>query len=73
MQSLRIQLQKKLATFDELNEKAAQIHFLSDVFVVVAIVFALSSFLRSDNSDGNENVKKAVEILWSWKNRDITF
>ena len=33
--SLKIQLQKKMATFDELNEEAARIHFLSYVFVVV--------------------------------------
>ena len=29
-----------MATFDELNEKAARIHFLSYVFVVVAGVLA---------------------------------
>ena len=47
MQSLRIQLQKKLATFDELNEmeyawslKQRQFIFFSDVFVAVAFVGA---------------------------------
>ena len=40
MQSFRIQLRKNLPTFDELNEvkfEAAQIHFLSDVFVAVVV------------------------------------
>ena len=44
MQSFRIQLQKYFPTFDELNEmagqaagQAAQIHFVSDVFVAVAV------------------------------------
>ena len=50
MQSFRIQLQKNMPTFDELNEmeyrisaikfEAAQIPFLSDVFVAVAVVVA---------------------------------
>ena len=50
MQSFRIQLQKNMPTFDELNEmeygisaiklEAAQIRFLSDVFVDVAVVGA---------------------------------
>ena len=41
MQSVRIQLQKYLATFDELNEMtgdAMQIQFVGDVFVAVAVV-----------------------------------
>ena len=41
MQSVRIELQKYLPTFDELNEmagEAAQIQFVSDVFVAVAVV-----------------------------------
>ena len=49
MQSFRIQLQKNLPTFDELHDRdgigaikfdAAQTHFLSDVFVAVALVVA---------------------------------
>ena len=48
IQSFRIQLQKKLSTFDELNEmelsaiklEAARLHFLSDVSVAVAVVVA---------------------------------
>ena len=41
MQSVRIELQKYLPTFDELNEmagEAAQSQFVSDVFVAVAVV-----------------------------------
>ena len=48
MQSSRIQLQSNLPTFDTLKEiligaikfEAAQIHFLTDVFVAVAVVVA---------------------------------
>ena len=43
IQSFRIQLWKKLPAFDDLNEmefEAARIHFLSDVFVAVAVVVA---------------------------------
>ena len=51
MQYFRIQLQKHLPTFDEMNEmerdgisaikfEAARLHFLSDVFVAVVVVVA---------------------------------
>ena len=48
IQSFRIQLQRRLPTFDELNQirlsaikfEAARIHLLSVVFVTVAIVVA---------------------------------
>ena len=49
IRSFKIQLQRKLPTFDELNEmagisaitfEAARLHFLSDVFVAVAVVVA---------------------------------
>ena len=48
MQSFRIQLQKKFANIWRIKRdgisaikfEAAQIHFLSDVFVAVAVVFA---------------------------------
>ena len=48
MQSLRIQLQKKIADIWRIKRdgislikfEAEQIHFLSDVFAVVAVVFA---------------------------------
>ena len=41
MQSVRIEQQKYLQTFDALNEmagEAAQIQFVGDVFVAVAVV-----------------------------------
>ena len=53
MQSFRIQLQKNLPTFDELQDRdgisaikfeAAQIRFLSDVFLAVAIVVAKTPY-----------------------------
>ena len=61
VQSFRIQLQKKLATFDELNEEAARIHFFELRFRRRRRRFGLSSFLRSYDGNGNENTKKAIE------------
>ena len=53
--------------FDELNEKeearwSLKQRKLSDVFVAVAVVVALGSF-SNDDSDGNEDVKKAMGLL----------
>ena len=42
--------------------EAAQIHILSDVFVAFAVVVQ-ARWMRSDDGDGNEYVKKAVVLI----------